>query len=145
MAEALISQILAQLISVTSQQIAENVKSVVSVEKQVEKLTSNLQAMQTVLEDAEKRQIKEASVKRWLDKLKGMSYEMEDLLDEWSTAILKSQIDKNKDKVENDDNNDLLLVPKKVSSFFPISFLSLNPVGLLSWASRPGIAKKIKV
>lgn len=126
MAEALISQILAQLISVTSQQIAEDVKSVVSVEKQVEKLTSNLQAMQTVLEDAEKRQIREASVKRWLDKLKGMSYEMEDLLDEWSTAILKSQIDKNKDKVENDDNNDLLLVPKKVSSFFPISFLSLS-------------------
>ena len=92
MAEALISQILGQLISVTSQQIAENVKSVVSVEKQVEKLTSNLQAIQTVLEDAEKRQVREASVKRWLDKLKDMSYEMEDLLDEWSTAILKSQI-----------------------------------------------------
>ena len=145
MAEALISQILGQLISVTSQQIAENVKSVVSVEKQVEKLTSNLQAIQTVLEDAEKRQVREASVKRWLDKLKDMSYEMEDLLDEWSTAILKSQIDKNKDKVENDDNNDLLLVPKKVSSF-PISFLSLNPVSQLSRAThRPGIAKKIKV
>lgn len=128
MAEALVSQILEQLISVTTQQIVENVRLVVGVDKQVEKLTSNLEAIQAVLEDAEKRQVKETSVKRWLDKLKDISYEMDDVLDEWSTAILKNQIHK-------DDDKPLVLAPKKVISFNPFPAFSFNH----------GIAKKIKV
>ena len=144
MAEALVSHILAQLISITSQQIVENVRLVVGVDKQVEKLTTNFLAIQAVLEDAERRQVKEATVRLWLDNLKDVSFEMEDVLDEWSTAILKSQIDKGNDK--DDDINALLLVSKKVSSFMSSSCFSFNPVSQLSRGSLcHGIAKKIKL
>ncbi|XP_075662975.1 putative disease resistance protein RGA1 [Castanea sativa] len=144
MAEALVSHILEQLISITSQQIVENVRLVVGVDKQVEKLTTNFLAIQAVLEDAERRQVKEATVRLWLDNLQDMSFEMEDVLDEWSTAILKSQIDKGNDK--DDDINALLLVSKKVSSFMSSSCFSFNPVSRLSRVSlRHGIAKKIKL
>ncbi|KAF6154216.1 hypothetical protein GIB67_035877, partial [Kingdonia uniflora] len=57
-----------------------------------------------VLDDAEKRHVKNAllnleknEIKKvpesaWLEKLKDVSYEMEDVLDEWHTKILKSEI-----------------------------------------------------
>ncbi|KAM4106125.1 hypothetical protein ACB094_04G043900 [Castanea mollissima] len=54
MAEALVSHILEQLISITNQQIVENVRLVVGVDKQVEKLTTNFLAIQAVVEDAER-------------------------------------------------------------------------------------------
>ncbi|KAK3219910.1 hypothetical protein Dsin_013880 [Dipteronia sinensis] len=39
----------------------------------------------------ERRGLEERAVKDWLDKLKDASYDMDDVLDEWSTAILKLQ------------------------------------------------------
>ncbi|GAV67861.1 LOW QUALITY PROTEIN: NB-ARC domain-containing protein, partial [Cephalotus follicularis] len=90
MADALVYAIMEQLVSITLKQ-AEKVRLVVGVDKQVEKLTSNLQAIQGVLEDVE-RQVNEASVAQWLGKLKDVSYEIDDVLDEWNTSILKLQI-----------------------------------------------------
>ena len=58
------------------------------VEKQVDKLKSNLLAIQSVLEDADRKQVKEKAVRDWVDKLKDVCYDMDDVLDEWSHAIL---------------------------------------------------------
>ncbi|OMO66517.1 hypothetical protein COLO4_30519 [Corchorus olitorius] len=91
MAEALISVVVDQLISVGDKELAQRVKLVRGVDAEVEKLTSNLQAIQAVLQDAEKRREKEAAVKLWLEKLKDVSYDVDDALDEWNTAILKLQ------------------------------------------------------
>ena len=59
------------------------------VKKQVDKLKSNLDDIQYVLEDADRKQVKEKAVKGWLDKLKDVCYDMDDVLDEWSTEILR--------------------------------------------------------
>jgi Leucine-rich repeat (LRR) protein len=59
------------------------------VKKQVDKLKSNLLSIQSVLEDAERRQVKDKAVRDWVDKLKDVCYDMDDVLDEWSTAILR--------------------------------------------------------
>jgi hypothetical protein len=45
-----------------------------------------------VLNDAEKRQVKEEAVKLWLEKLKDVSYEMDNVLDEWNTAMIKAEL-----------------------------------------------------
>ncbi|KAI5337352.1 hypothetical protein L3X38_016623 [Prunus dulcis] len=42
----------------------------------------------------EERQMKKVDVRYWLDSLKDVSYEMDDVLDEWSTEILKQHIQK---------------------------------------------------
>lgn len=58
---------------------------VIGVEKEVEKLQNNFEAIQIqcVVQDAEERQIEDKSVSRWLARLKEDAYDME------NTAILK--------------------------------------------------------
>ncbi|XP_016652151.1 PREDICTED: putative disease resistance protein RGA3 [Prunus mume] len=90
MAEALISVLLEQLASI----IQQEVRLVMGVRKEVAKLTSNFKDIEVVLENAEERQVKEVDVRQWLERLKDVSYEMDDVLDKWSTEILKQHIQK---------------------------------------------------
>ncbi|KAL9335585.1 hypothetical protein Peur_072766 [Populus x canadensis] len=89
MAEALVSPILEQLTTIVAQQVQEEVNLVVGVKKQCDKLKSNLLDIQSVLEDADRKQVKDKAVRNWVDKLKDACYDMDDVLDEWSTAILR--------------------------------------------------------
>ncbi|XP_062109179.1 uncharacterized protein LOC133819839 isoform X2 [Humulus lupulus] len=87
MAEALVSLVLKQLASFTYQQIEHEWSLVSSVEEKVDSLCGNLEDIQMVLVDADRRQICEATVKRWLNKLKAVSYEIDTAVDEWNAAI----------------------------------------------------------
>ncbi|XP_040367150.1 putative disease resistance protein RGA4 isoform X2 [Rosa chinensis] len=100
MAEALISVLLEQLASVVDIHTNEVVKLVLKADKDVKSFSSKLKAIQAVLEDAEKKQVTEARVRDWLQKLKDVSYEMDDVLDEWNTEILKQQVEEGKKKAE---------------------------------------------
>ncbi|TXG68842.1 hypothetical protein EZV62_003777 [Acer yangbiense] len=94
-AEAIVSTVLEQLTSIIGKEVVQEVRLVVDVRKEIEKLTSNFRAIKAVLVDAEKRQVEtgeETPVGLWLDKLKDASYDMDDVLDEWNTAILELQI-----------------------------------------------------
>ncbi|KAK2654718.1 hypothetical protein Ddye_014574 [Dipteronia dyeriana] len=104
MADAIVSVVLEQLTSEIYKKLREEVRLVTGVRKEINKLTSNFEAIQDVLHDAEQKQVKERAVRGWLDKLKDASYDMDDVLDEWNTAILKLQ------GGEVDQN---ALVPKK--------------------------------
>ncbi|XWS16264.1 hypothetical protein CRYUN_Cryun34aG0070200 [Craigia yunnanensis] len=93
MAGAVVSGVL-ERITLIGFQVAENgVRLVVGANDEVEKLSSTFRTIQAVLVDAEKRQVKEQAVKVWLDKLHNVAYDIEDVLDEWNTAILESQIE----------------------------------------------------
>ncbi|KAH9689122.1 hypothetical protein KPL70_015371 [Citrus sinensis] len=107
MVDAIISPILEQLTSMAVEEAKEQVRLVTGVGKEVKKLTSNLRVIQAVLNDAEKRQIKEERVRLWLDQLRDACYDMEDVLGEWNTPRLKLQID------GVDDHENDALVPKK--------------------------------
>ncbi|KAJ6882805.1 disease resistance protein RGA3 isoform X6 [Populus alba x Populus x berolinensis] len=89
MAGALVSPILEQLTTIVARQVQEKVNLVVGVKKQCDKLKSNLLDIQFVLEDADRKQVRDKAVRDWLDKLKDACYDMDDVLDEWSTAILR--------------------------------------------------------
>ncbi|KAK9217852.1 hypothetical protein WN943_006482 [Citrus x changshan-huyou] len=139
MVDAIVSSLLEQLISVAADEVKQQVRLVTGVREEVKKLTSNLQAIQLVLEDAEKRQLqRDNAVTFWLDQLKDASYDMEDLLDEWITARLKLQIE------GLDDDNTLALAAhkKKVCSFFPSASNCFGSFKQLSL--RHDIAVKIR-
>ncbi|XP_070682838.1 putative disease resistance protein RGA3 [Malus domestica] len=108
MAEALISVLLEQLASVTYQHVEQEVKLVLNAKKDVDAFAANLEAIGAVLEDAEQRQVKEASVRNWLEKLKDVSYKMDNVLDEWKTEILKQQVEN-----EEEHGGSTSLVTKK--------------------------------
>ncbi|XP_044496007.1 putative disease resistance protein RGA3 [Mangifera indica] len=116
MAEAIVSFVLKQLGSILSEQASGFIKKQVSlvgdVEEEVDKLTHHLRAIQAVLFDAEQKQMKEEAVRVWLHRLKDVCYDMEDVLDEWHTAILKLRI-------EGGHDHNALAPKKKVCCFFP--------------------------
>ncbi|XP_044474265.1 putative disease resistance protein RGA3 [Mangifera indica] len=132
MAEALVSAVIEQLISVVGEGIQQEVRLVVGVDKEVEKLKSNLDDIRAVLVDAEERQVEEKTVELWLDRLKQASYNIEDVLDEWNYALLEQRINQG---VEN------VLIPgkKKVCFSFPSCCFSFKKVIL-----RHDIAFKIR-
>ncbi|XP_062076924.1 putative disease resistance protein RGA1 [Humulus lupulus] len=90
MTDAVISALIDQLISFTSEHV-KKAKLVLGVDDEVKSLQRNLVAIRRVLMDAEMRQLKEDDVKLWLDDLKDVSYDMDSVLDEWNTTILKSE------------------------------------------------------
>ncbi|GLT80546.1 hypothetical protein SLA2020_519810 [Shorea laevis] len=117
MAEAIVSRVLEKLSSV----LEEEVRRITNVRGEVEKLASNFRAIKAVLEDAERQQMGKgkASVRDWLYKLKEVSYDIENVLDEWSTAIFKSKLEK-----------------KKVCSFIPSPSFCFNRGKLLHKTAR---------
>ncbi|KAH7547525.1 putative disease resistance protein RGA3 [Ziziphus jujuba] len=137
MAEYLVSSILEQLGSITRGWLEEKVKLIKGVEETVEKLQSNLQGIRAVLEDAEKKQLNDASVRDWLEKLKEVSFDMDDVLDEWVASILKSEID----PAERGKNDDVLYSKNEVCFSMPSCFCFPRIKRL---SLRHNIAVKIK-
>ncbi|KAL5574444.1 hypothetical protein UlMin_016143 [Ulmus minor] len=136
MAEALVSLLVENLGSLALQWIEQEVKLAKGVENEVASLKTNLEDIQAVLEDAEKKKLSNPLVKRWVEKLEGVSYDMDNVLDEWKTAILEYKIGK--------EEGGALVRPKK-EVFFPMlsscfCFPKVNQLGL-----RRDIAHKIKV
>uniref|UniRef100_A0A7N2L5U8 Uncharacterized protein n=1 Tax=Quercus lobata TaxID=97700 RepID=A0A7N2L5U8_QUELO len=74
--------------------LASEVASIVNVKEEVEKLERKFHEIQAKLNDAEERQVNEEAVRLWLEKLNDVSYEMADVLDEWNTAKIKADIEK---------------------------------------------------
>ena len=136
MAEALVSTLVGQLHSNAFQLLLEEVKLVKDVDEDVRELKSNLEDIQAVLEDAERRQLADQSVRNWLDRLKAVSFHMDNVLDEWSTAILKLEIEKNGEQVPVRKNKKVRFSIRSPFSFFKSKF---NRISL-----RHDIAHKIK-
>ncbi|OMO69069.1 Disease resistance protein [Corchorus olitorius] len=89
MAAALVSAIIQQLATIAAENARQEFKLVTGVKKEVQNLESNFKAIQCVLEDAEERQVVNKSVGYWLERLKQVSYDMDDVLDEWKFALQK--------------------------------------------------------
>ncbi|KAF3449982.1 hypothetical protein FNV43_RR06061 [Rhamnella rubrinervis] len=120
MAEAVVSVVLDQLVSIAREGLEQEARLVKGVKKDVAKLRSNFQAIQAVLEDAEKKQLNDARVRDWLEKLKDVSFDMDDLLDEWVSAIFRSKIQKQLDR-EGDQNAQVVNRNKKACFPMPTS------------------------
>lgn len=95
MVDAIVAVVLEQLTSPILKEMEKEVKLVTGVEDEIQNLTTNFRAIQAVLFDAERRHInnKDKALGHWLDRLKDVTYDLDDVLDEWRTAILQSRSD----------------------------------------------------
>ncbi|KAF9614814.1 hypothetical protein IFM89_020737 [Coptis chinensis] len=89
MAHSVISGVLEQLRSIHQ---TDQVNLLAGERKESEKLNVTLSLIQAVVEDAEEKQVKNGAVKAWLEQLTRISYDADDVLDDWKTEILSSQI-----------------------------------------------------
>ncbi|KAF9610957.1 hypothetical protein IFM89_025990 [Coptis chinensis] len=92
MAEAILSSVIGQLAPVIRNEVEQEVRLVVGVRKEVKKLDTKLRLVKAVLEDAEKKEIHDNAINIWLEDLKDVMYDADDVLDEWNTQILISRI-----------------------------------------------------
>ncbi|KAE8696417.1 Cc-nbs-lrr resistance protein, putative isoform 1 [Hibiscus syriacus] len=120
MADALVSAISQRLTSILFQEAEAGLRLLTGVnQEELRKLDNTFQTIRAVLVDAEKRQLKEQAIKVWLDKVQDVSYDIEDVLDEWKIVALKLQI-------ARDSRPSTSIVPRKVRSWIhsPSYFVS---------------------
>ncbi|XP_019189986.1 PREDICTED: putative disease resistance protein RGA3 [Ipomoea nil] len=93
MADAIISGVVNQLFIIIKDQ-AQELRATLGVEKEIKNLSSKLNKIRAVLVDAERRSFKEESVKLWVEEMKDLCYDVEDVLDEWSTKSRRQQMER---------------------------------------------------
>ncbi|KAL5577904.1 hypothetical protein UlMin_019603 [Ulmus minor] len=103
MADFVISPLVDHLVSHALQKIEEEVKLVKNVKQDVENLKTTLVSIQTLLKDAERKQIDSEIIKLWLSKLEETSFRVDNVLDGWNSDILKAQIEK--EQAEGDESD----------------------------------------
>ncbi|KAL5999424.1 hypothetical protein ACLOJK_037709 [Asimina triloba] len=94
MADALLSIALEKLTHVLEKQIS----LFAGATHELRKLRDTFRSIQALLADAESRQAAEESVDLWLSRLRGVAYDIDDLLDEWVISGLE--------EAEHDDDDD---------------------------------------
>ncbi|XVF30983.1 hypothetical protein REPUB_Repub16aG0106200 [Reevesia pubescens] len=136
MAEAIVSTILEKLKTITIEKASEAWRLVTGVEKEVKRLESNFEAIQYELEDAEERQYSDKRLKHWLERFKQVSYDMEDVLDDWKTALQELQTP------DEAETSTTIFVPKYWKVCDP--FVSCFSFGSDQLVRRHDIATRIK-
>ncbi|KAG8367039.1 hypothetical protein BUALT_Bualt16G0031000 [Buddleja alternifolia] len=134
MADAIVSIVLSGLEFAIDTKIQKEVALVRGVKKELLNISSELNTIRNVLDDAEKRRYKEKTIQGWLNKLENTAYNIDDVVDAWNFANLKLQI-------EMSDNYAIDVVPakQKVCSCIPYSCLCFKKLII-----QHNIAKKIK-
>ncbi|KAH6776596.1 hypothetical protein C2S52_014157 [Perilla frutescens var. hirtella] len=85
MAEAFLQVLIENLSSLIKKEIG----LIMGVDKEMKKLQSTLTTIQSVLEDAEAKQLRNQPIQIWLSKLNHATFEIEDILDECSAELSK--------------------------------------------------------
>ena len=140
MAEGLVTDLLKQLASITAQEA----ELIVGVDEEVQELKDKLRIIQAVMDDAKERQVTQHDEMHWLDQLKDAYYKMDDMLDDWNTARIKLEIEKEEENAADDINAAPAVMKNKkvLCSFFPSPSFCFRHVKKL--ALRHDIGHKIK-
>ncbi|XP_047960804.1 putative disease resistance protein RGA3 [Salvia hispanica] len=131
MADAIISEVVGRIATILEDKIRYEVNLVRGVKDELLYLSKKLKTIREVLDDAEKREVKDQSVKSWLKKLEATAYEMDDILDEWNYSLLK-------DKMEGSAE------PEPTKQKIGCSFIRSSCLCFKKVSVRRDIAKKIE-
>ncbi|KAG6714247.1 hypothetical protein I3842_05G194600 [Carya illinoinensis] len=87
-------------------------------EKKLDKWSKTLSTIQKVLDDAEERELhsENTAVKEWLEDLKDLAYDVEDILDEFATQALRRKLKRKNQATTSKVRN---LIPASLSVLTP--------------------------
>ncbi|XP_027170659.1 putative disease resistance RPP13-like protein 1 isoform X2 [Coffea eugenioides] len=128
MAELIVPTIIDVLADVLVKQLGEKVNLVMGVEEEVANISSKLATIEKVLHDAERRRLKDRSVGIWLEKLEDITYQMDDVLDEWNFKIHKAKNARTQPTLRNKDvlDSEIWQLKEATMDLFPHFYLSYN-------------------
>ncbi|KAK9290666.1 hypothetical protein L1049_008839 [Liquidambar formosana] len=93
MAEILLSALAQNALEKISSPFLSEISLASDVKKELKKLERTLSTIRSVLLDAEAQQAKNHTVRDWLEKLRDVVYDVDDLLDEFSTEALRRKVE----------------------------------------------------
>ena len=126
MADTILIELFKEVGSIVFQVAKQEIKSLVGVDEEVQKLQGRLGFIKAMLDDAEERHaMKQRTEKLWLEQLQNQYYEMDDIVDTWNTARIRAEIEKEEGKPAA--TNAPAVVKKKVCSFVPSRSCCFNP------------------
>ncbi|XP_044511488.1 putative disease resistance protein RGA4 [Mangifera indica] len=91
MAEIVLSPLLEVVLEKLANPLLKEIAKRSGLKKEVKKVRRSLRVIQAVLEEAEERQLTDRALRIWLEELKEVAFEMEDLLDDFSPEVLLSR------------------------------------------------------
>ncbi|KAK6279599.1 hypothetical protein POUND7_019866 [Theobroma cacao] len=86
---AVVEVILARVISLA----AEHISVALGFKEELTMLHDSLIIIQALLQDADRRQEGDRAVKLWLEKLRDVAYEADDVLDEFAYDVLRRKVE----------------------------------------------------
>nr|XP_029124112.1 putative disease resistance protein RGA4 isoform X2 [Elaeis guineensis] len=93
MAEVLLSPFLDVVMEKAADRLLLKFGVMWGIQKKREKLERMLLAIQSILGDAEERQVRDPAVKKWLAALKDAAYEADDILDEFNLEVMRRKME----------------------------------------------------
>ncbi|XP_077215898.1 putative disease resistance protein RGA3 [Tasmannia lanceolata] len=95
MADLLLSPLVDTIVGKLMDSAIQEITLLWGVDEEVENLSTTLSAIQAVLQDAEEQQVSSNAVKNWLRELKDVAYDADDVVDEFTTEVLRSKLEGN--------------------------------------------------
>ncbi|XP_050282920.1 uncharacterized protein LOC126723494 isoform X2 [Quercus robur] len=92
MAEGALFHLAEKVLELLRSLTLQEVKLASSVKTEIEKLTNTVTTIQAVILDAEKQSSQDHQIKDWLRKLKDVLHDADDLLDDFSTDVLRQKV-----------------------------------------------------
>ncbi|KAK4595009.1 hypothetical protein RGQ29_018661 [Quercus rubra] len=118
MADAILTDLFKEVGKIVFQVAKQEIKLLVGVDVEVQKLQDRLGFIKAMLDDAEERHaVKRRAEKLWLEQLQNLYYEMDDIVDTWNTARIRAEIEKEEGNPAA--TNAPAVVKKEVCSFVP--------------------------
>ncbi|XP_050284592.1 putative disease resistance protein RGA4 [Quercus robur] len=112
MAEGALFDLAGNVLQLLGSIIAEEVKLASSVETEIENLTDTVTTIRAVLLDAEMQSSHNHQIKDWLSKLKDVLHDADDLLDDFSTQVMRRKVMPKKVRLFSSSSNPLAFSPK---------------------------------
>ncbi|XP_030962437.1 putative disease resistance protein RGA4 [Quercus lobata] len=112
MAEGALFDLAGNVLQLLGSIIAEEVKLASSVETEIENLTDTVTTIRAVLLDAEMQSSHNHQIKDWLSKLKDVLHDADDLLDDFSTQVMRRKVMTKKVRLFSSSSMPLAFSPK---------------------------------
>ncbi|KAJ3696415.1 hypothetical protein LUZ61_000120 [Rhynchospora tenuis] len=116
-----------------------------SVIADLQKLSRMLARIMAVQQDAEEREIHDRSVRLWLEELRGVAYQAEDVLDEYHYEVLRSIVESGDAAIEMYHQEDRdTRIKRKFAGMYISSSLSYSSASIAKISIPDGMGEKIK-
>ncbi|XP_078158819.1 uncharacterized protein LOC144554368 [Carex rostrata] len=125
-----------------------------SVREDLEKLSRMLARIQAVQQDTEEREIHDRSVRLWLEELRGVAYQAEDVLDDFYYEVLRTIVDSGDASIEayhrdggillSNSNSDFTWTKRKFAEMYTSSSIASYSFSITKVVIPDGMGEKIK-